>query len=679
MEGPARVIEDRQFSVETSGGYRPPSGLGERILIILAGLALLGGVLIVVTNLLPESEVVADSSPRPSAEATATPRPSRTPRPQSTAVPFPDPPPIIGLIPGTPDPQQPPEYSPGGWARVLEEVSVLASPAANASVVQVLEPGDVIRLDEYREDALYLPMSQPAPFGFVPTRVAGRPALDVRPDQFPASGFDIFQVLAAEQGYLALAVESGPYQATQRTLVSADGLTWTQGEPPIGDSYARSVISGGPAGWLALSLVSDDTGQQTWISRSEDGRRWDVLGRLDMSGYPIALVASREGYMLQVSDDGRSFGDGISSLWFSPDGRRWEQRPIPGNGLAEFAILGIPGGFLAWTNAMQGDPGPVSYSPDGFDWQATEGPLSLGLQVAPIGGDAVVALQLDPAGRLYSWTGTLDGGVLTWSSSSSVAFDGATVVGMAGARDGAMAIGWDQRRGEPRAWTTTGSGWQEAAVPEHGFGAQARVVVAGPRGYVVVGGRPSLQATNPVFWRFAGGTWRPEPVPVVPRLGDPDPADCPGPIRDALDYVTTPTALAVVCTAGQSVTFEAWLSPCDGCSFDAGGRFGEAWLANPARLIFLGPLATDYGGYSPGAVLAPGVEDPPESAVRLRVTGHWDDPAASRCTRVLTASDYLQNYGGWSPYWYAGALGSIQVECRSRFVITAWKALAGGS
>jgi hypothetical protein len=671
------VIEDRQISVETSGGYRPPTGIGERILVVLAGLALVGGALIAVGNLLPPREETAEASSQPSARATESARPSRTPRPRPTPTPFPDPPPIIGLLPGDPVGPDVEPYLPGGWVRALVDVPIYGGPSLSSLPVGTLAAGEVAAVDSFGGSDGFVSVYAPEPGGWMPRQLDGTPVLELFPDEPSAQGVSITWLRAGPTGYVALGFHPLPSYVDSRfiSLASDDGLTWRAADAVVRNGWEPSLVAWGPAGWLSVSISypAGDGGPGTWIATSDDGLEWATLGSLDLDGgsYPIQLASSAEGYLLSVATFGRSTQ--ALALWFSADGRRWEQRPSPMADDVQPTVVGIPGGFFAWVEQASGTASQVSFSPDGFDWVASEdGPIGNALRLAPFGTDAVLAIDLDTSRpEVRAWTGRVEDGAVEWARDpSNAAFDGSAVSAIAAYGARAVALGWDRSTGEHRAWLNRGSGWAAMPVPEPGFGAIPMQVAAGPYGFVTIGGRPSLRATNPVFWRSTGGAWRAEPSPVIEVLPDPSEADCGPPIIDALGFVTTPPAIALVCSRDEPITFVAWSADCDGCYGAMGGVYGEEWLANPTdNQLYLSPIAALEGSWKE-AVLHPDlrpVQDVDQQWVR--VTGHYDDPAAARCSIAPDPQELYWYFGGYAPYAY-GDFMAIENVCRLRFVVT---------
>lgn len=181
-------------------------------------------------------------------------------------------------------------------------------------------------------------------------------------------GSSLTQVVATEDGFVALGAESGMYGATKervRAWYSSDGLGW---EPASIVKPARSGLqavatdlAAGPSGQLALGrfIGQDLGGQRLW--RSDDGRSWE-LAKLPRVADPVwdAVVAHPNGFLLL----GQS-GNGKASNWRSRDGLTWKRlvdtprlfdvAVSDGGGLAAIGhkhIYGSPKGLRSWEKAL---------------------------------------------------------------------------------------------------------------------------------------------------------------------------------------------------------------------------------------------------------------------------------------------------------------------------------------
>ena len=119
--------------LEPRPGVRTASSGTERILIGLAMLALLGGVVVGVANLLHvDFEAAASESPHPSGEASSTPRPTPEPRPRDQFV----------LEPMPSGMQEPQDWWPEGhWIRTNADLQVHGSPSLDTAIWSTLRTG----------------------------------------------------------------------------------------------------------------------------------------------------------------------------------------------------------------------------------------------------------------------------------------------------------------------------------------------------------------------------------------------------------------------------------------------------------------------------------------------------------------------------------------------------------
>jgi hypothetical protein len=118
-------MSDRdRFEVEMSPGMQPSGGAGERILVGLAVIALLGGLVIVAGKVLPNPGNVADASVAPSGIPIGTQRPAPTPAPAR----------VLSVIEPdfSPEPvNQPVTFS--GWVRAKADLVIRATPALDGA------------------------------------------------------------------------------------------------------------------------------------------------------------------------------------------------------------------------------------------------------------------------------------------------------------------------------------------------------------------------------------------------------------------------------------------------------------------------------------------------------------------------------------------------------------------
>ena len=254
------------FDLELSPGERPPSGFGDRALVGIAGLALLAGLGIAVVNAVPHDQT-AQASPTPSVAPTQTPRPIPTPEPGRVATLVP---PDVEVV----QPSSPPSFS--GWIRTLADIVLVASPDMTAAKTGVLAKGTAANADQEGEPADgpgWLHVQDPE--GWIESVQNGKQL--VRRYEWPqyrSSGW-VNNLFAGAEGILAMAnpvSDPGQYQPST-PLVTSDGATWLSTSSSAFGNREVSGLAWGPAGWLAVTYVSDSNRtNRIWIWQSRNGR-----------------------------------------------------------------------------------------------------------------------------------------------------------------------------------------------------------------------------------------------------------------------------------------------------------------------------------------------------------------------------------------------------------------------
>ncbi|MEX0710081.1 MAG: hypothetical protein WD116_02635 [Chloroflexota bacterium] len=665
-------MTDRDFpTIDTSGGASPPNTVAERGTIALAVLALVGGTLIALGNLLGGDGGPAVESANPVAHAT--PRPSRSPRP--TPVPL-----EVVVIPGTPPsaaPSEPEVWQFSGWIRALVDQPLWTSPDSDrAETTELLHAGEIRYADEVSEEPGWLQVrSDGGPPGFI-VMTDGQTALVQRimPEPYLASG-EVWSLAAGPNGFVATGYLPGMSDRASPlfTAFSPDGAAWQMADLPID----VTSVAWGPAGWLAVGWVGGAiTTPTTWVFRSEDGLHWDSLGAAPGLDYAGQLVGSESGYLMDVS--GRGYGE--LSEWFSSDGLSWREsdNPLLGRssqvGFPRLASVGS--GFYAW---IGGDT-PVgvigqAFSPDGRTWRAVaDGPTGVNMKLTTL-GDRIIATVTDPDDGFVSfWTGAISGSTVAWDPphpdvvDASRAGYGVSALISDGRR--ALAFVWERATDAPSVWTSTnGTTWTPSPLPVGAFGGIPRLAAGGSAGMVVVGSRYTVRGSNPLFWREVRASgWEAEAPPLLPLVPSPSGDDCPGPLEDIVGFMAVDPAIAVACFGDAPVTFRAWSVGCPDCQPESSDQYVPQWLANPTtNPLFLQPIKSDAGSWRQ-VVTAPDLAiDPGWTGSWIEVTGHFDDPAAVSCRWSPTYSDEVH---------YTGQ-ASFAENCRQQFVVTAVRVVDG--
>jgi hypothetical protein len=644
--------------VETTEGWQPHASGGERILVALAAIALVGAILIVAGNLLHKEDAVslASGSPLPTSSPSPTPVPSPT---------------VMELVVGestAPSASLAPALF-GGWIRTSVDLPILESPSEVAAVVGTLPAGSLAYADEQVEGIPaggWMTIEAPDPIGWVATRPAGKNLVERLPPAIvPYSG--AFQTLAAgPSGFVAIATPSGASNngSPASLFASPDGITWHASSWQTGPDVYPTGVAWGPKGWLMVGTGQNSDRLVVW--RSPDGDRWTVLGALSGGGYPQGLAATGAGYLLTI-EGGNGFGNS-PQLWFSADGMRWTRSSpgLPGY----YQVTATTLGFYA-TNADCCGPqyaNKAAFSTDGLTWSANLPRLF----IATVDG-ALLGIQPDSSGRgAHALHGSFYHGQVRWRpmQDGDAPFSGAVVTSIASDGLRATAFGWDPDTGASFTWTSDGGPWTRHALPSS-FGGPPSAATAANGRAVVVGNRWNVRGTNPVVWhQNADGGWDPEPSPVLGFAADPSGVDCGPPPRNALDLINMDRASAVACHGDAPFTIRAWSSSCNGCYGTPDGTYTEPWLASPStNVLFLSPVKW-HDQWSTNAFLPPflgAAPDPRWVNQWLELTGHFDDPASTRC-RWNPPPAQLQYYNGSRP---------LIETCREQFVVTSVRVVTG--
>lgn len=642
------------------------------MMVGLASLALLGGAMIAVGNVLPDAEgpVTSDASTEvsqsPDAAVTRTPRPTRSPQPLRT----------MQLVI---DPQPPAAATPrlaGGWIRTLEDVTLWSGSSSSASEIGVLEAGEAVYVEEptvaQGRNRGWLRVQIPRN-GWILSRPGGRLVVRHYPYRGGPPAGSIDTLVAGSDGFAGIGW-STPADGSYRPLIvgSSDGKAWHIARATAAESYG-SWLAHGPAGWLLISGISDEFNSVPWIWQSRDLRTWRSLGALrDLlnSGGPSQLVGSAEGYVLATWGDGGS-GTPSTAIWYSADGLVWSERRMPAVAQdAPLHVASTPRGFYVHSqDAPMTEVRAAAFSSDGWTWSEVQpGDMSLVVGVVAA-GDHLVAVDRTTDGRARTWIGTIEGSDLTWAEDPSASSAFANAVVTAVVSDGArpIAIGWERGTDAGLWWTLDGAAWRRDELPAE-FDGIPRIAAGGPRGYVLVGNRPTAAGTNSVVWHLtASGRWSPERSPLIEVAPNPSAGDCGKPPADILELMTASNQLLAHCLGRTPITFRARNVPCDECYYRSPGTYEPRWLAQPTEnTLFLSPI--DGENYEWSAVLHPSVERGDEWDDQwLEVTGHFNDGAAASCHWEPAPAD--------EP-WYTGTRAFAK-ECAARFVVSAVEVVSG--
>lgn len=660
------MFEPDENPIATTDGRRPASAAGDRMMVALAAIALLGGALIAVGNVLPEadrpqtSEASVVGSPSPEPSVARTPGPTRSPRPlrsiqaEGEALPSP--------------PAQFEEEVESTWIRVLAEIRIHFNPDAQAGEAGTLAKGAAAYATVGMAPATagWMHLEEPVQ-GWIQAERDGRAVVRRFAYRSWDSGPSIDALIAGETGFAGLGWLGADGQYHQSVMRSADGARWelvetTNMAPGYGFQLAH-----GPAGWLLVGTVEAQSGSIPWLWQSADLHEWQSIGSLrDLYGGVAQLVGSAQGYVMTHG----GYGNGSASLWFSADGVLWSERWRPDFGADYLQLVATPMGYYAWGLPVSGGQVGAAFSPDGWTWTEVDAPHHQTLVGVVAVGQRLVALEPSPTGT-HVWMGTIRGTELTWeqdrSAAESFGEDGLTELVSDGT--GAVVFGWERGTDAPLWWSGDGVSWQRHRLPASAFGGIPRTAAGGPGGVAVVGYRPSIAAANPVIWHLdEAGRWIPEATPVLAAVPEPRRRDCGEAPDDVLEVTTLDGRMMAYCFGDMPLVFRAWVAPCEGCWYASGGQYQPDWLAEATgNLLHLSPIEQEgLGGLE--AVLPPSIErDLAWQSKWVEVTGHFADKAARSCRWEPDASEAS---------WYTGT-SEVVAACRSRFVVDRVRVVRG--
>lgn len=659
-------------SAEPEGIHTP---LGDRFVVALAALALVGGLLIAGSNLLHlfADDGTAATSPEATTQASSTiPAPSPTPRALRE----------VTVIPSTPQPTEPSDLATApSWLEAVSMLVVLSAPSESGTELARLQPGDVVLVgaaDDNGWIGTLDPVGEEGALGFIDGRDApARAGFRLYPvDRAPQSG-GVISTWASPAGLLGWGWLPGQENSMWSgfwngvALTSVDGERWqlTDADPELLASWQDAVW--GPSGWLAIG--NGYSGSESIVWNSYDGISWERLGRLSGLGAANAssLAGSDRGYVMASA--GYGSGGQHPIVWYSPDGIVWEEAIGPfGESRrlidTDVQLLATDHGFVAWTLSYddQAHETLVAFSPDGLVWRPVEmedASVFGVVQLAEAGG-VLLGVEQEPDGSMRAWRGDLAASEtvsLLRDPRAESAFDGFVNLQLASNGAEAAALAYDPVAGVSSAWTTTGWNWAPVRIPDSvDFGPYPRLAAVGPSGPVVIGSRPSAAGDNPIFWHLRDdGRWVSEVDPVIPFVSDPTPDDCGALPTTGLAFALLPSEWGSICFPGQAMHFTTYAAPCYWCSEDdVGGT--PSWLMRWSPAILLQPsVGEDH--FSKEGYLAPSVDDGDWSGNWVRVTGQYAHPDSDRCA---WSEEQWDGQG-----WYNTVEAAIEF-CRERFVVT---------
>ncbi len=489
-------------------------------------------------------------------------------------------------------------------------------------------------------------------------------------------------LITTADGFLASGTTSTFTSAILATG-SADGLTWQGLGADDVFHHPLNGIATGPLGWVAAEWIdtpADVAGIGAVLWHSDDGQRWvRVPDQADLgTSFPGPVVAGPWGFAMlgQAVDSG---GTSAPRAWVSRDGLAWRQMPPLGWMIS--SLVAINDGILAI--GAEGS----AITADGTAW-VDLGPLPSGqlgeVVVAASMGSDVLAILTGTRGA-FVWRGTVGGTpskpTLTWQDANlNVAPDAVTLTALATGPLGALVLGFDRETLRPITWVSSdGWSWSRADLDEGAFGGGVPTLAAvGDHAFVVLGwyGNEGGNVVARPWTSTDGLRWegsQPEQLGVLPGLPSgpclADPTEAAQLIAMAGSYPTIPEAKWTFCFGDRELVLRGYVADCGGCGGETPYVGIPEWLLSPlgyAQFWLLGaPPSQEGGGLSISVQIDP--RHPvsvPDVGAHVRVTGHFDDPAAQQCRLIPTIA------GAALP-----PAGATIATCRHQFVVTAIKVL----
>jgi hypothetical protein len=656
-------------SIETGQGRSSSSGIGDRLVLGIAVLALLGGVFIIGGKVVGD-RLTAAASVSPSAQ------PSRPAGPTSSD----SLPPLVFTLQAGPLPDVPvlpPSFN--GWVRALRDVPIYSSPDRASTRVGLLKKGAIAYGTENYGPLLLPPdgtnrwIQLQDNLGSYALVSAGKTRyLELLGSANAGQDGYIQDLIAGADRFAAVGWQPGTGESgSQFMAVSTDAETWETSK--IGT--LRGVVTSltyGPAGWVALTQIFNPMTFSTWLWRSDDAISWSLVGEVpDSAGGSLRVRGSPSGYLLLADSGAQSQAPRL--LW-SQDATRWQEvTPPEWVGTRSTQLIGAPWGFylqsITFGQATTSSIG--ASSTDGRTWSMDRTPPTGSfLQVAPT-ATGLVGVSTSPiGGEPRAWVATLENGAVQWrrDDAGTAALRGAAIPALLSDGQTVLALGITRDTLAPVVYRRTepDGAWNPEALPPGAFGGQglyagAALVTRGGTAFVVLGSRPTLASTNPTLWRRApDGAWAQTKDQLLSFIPDPPRAACGARPRTALDFALLDPAKGAICFSGEDITFRAWATVCSDCG-TADPGFSPAWLADPnlTSALSLSPVMSENTG-TPAAVGPKLRLDQRWDHHWVQVTGHFDDPAARTCR-----FDPGPQYGPGQE----GRAFSV-IECRKRFVVT---------
>ncbi len=649
--------------------------------IVLGGAALLMGVAILLAANLILARPLADStspSPSPSVSASDSSEPSASA--SGSASP---------QVTPTPDATPSAQYL-GPFAAIVlvDDLRVRSEPGLSGTPIAAFHADYVIQIMsagvEADGDEWYKVLGRDNVVGWVSAGPPSDPYLDLR-SRLPTNtpGY-LWDVAAGPNGFLAWGSEPRRSDEPERPvlLASSDGRVWQRTSLPAEAAANIRGAAWGSSGWILVTATWSETEAGTLSDagtfwQSADGLSWTQLPPFDHPGVvPSGLEASTTGYLMTVVD---SRSGGWYDTYFSVDGQAWRPSGFPVSASSEhvsgWGVNAVPSGFVLWVTDATATR--MFATSDGRGWLSTGASLPGSANDAPhvaVVGDRVVAVLTDYAtGAQSLWRATLPGPTLSWTRQTLAEATLASTALTALVSNGSTLLlsGYDRSGVPARLWRSTdGATWSEVGGDARFGGVMPWAIAGGDAGFAGIGRVVTPAGANPVLWHSTDGlTWSGETNPVLGVVETSVIGSCPGLPATQVDWMAIPGSVAAECFGDTPITFTGWLTASDGCGGYSPGTWEPAWLVSIGATyeIMLTPFEAPYAGCG-SAARHPSLLSLPDQQQWVRLTGHYDDPAAGTCH--------------WSPDpLYPGAYNdpaALVVRCQGQFVGTTGTG-AGGS
>lgn len=212
---------------------------------------------------------------------------------------------------------------------------------------------------------------------------------------------------------------------TGQAWLSPDGRTWERVDvPAMDDAFVINDFAAAADGTLiAVGIGEPLAGAVVWTS-FDGGRSWQTTRIEDAGKVQLRrVVAGPHGLVMLGSTGNTPARDGDTTLWWSPDGRRWTRAEMPRDVFGDVSIGAIsatasgfvavggrwPAGEMSLTDALDRTRGAAWLSGDGLSWVETDVPEAPGLGGLVLGERTMLASGSRWNSTATSWWRSDDG------------------------------------------------------------------------------------------------------------------------------------------------------------------------------------------------------------------------------------------------------------------------------